>query len=106
MHYVIGTQIVVEKKSNRVVPGMSSQQLKENLKRSKHDGVQSQFEINRVYTLTRIYKKDENVIYCFTDGVERKEVQFDNTKTADQFIAELRQETLPDYISIYERMTH
>ncbi|MAF25840.1 hypothetical protein CL634_09745 [bacterium] len=106
MHYVIGTQIVVEKKLNKVQPGMSSSQLRQSLKRSKFEDIQSAFDIGRVYTLSRIYKKDDSIVYCFTDGIERTEVMFDTTQSADEFISELRKETVPDYEEVYRRMTH
>ena len=108
MHYVIGTEIVVEKRHNKVKikPGMSSSQLRQNLKRSKYENVQSEFEPGRVYTLSRIYKAGDGIVYRFTDGLDRTEVMFDTTQDADEFISELRKENVPDYEEVYRRMTH
>ena len=103
MHYIIGTQIVIQNRSlPKVTTGMSSQQLSK-LSRLKRSSAQSEkarelFEPGKTYTLIRIFAKDQKVIYKFSDnGGTVIEAEFDSVKQAENFISEARGEEIPDY---------
>jgi hypothetical protein len=81
MHYIIGTSFSVRPDPRR---GFQSRE--------------NQFSVNTLYKLSNISPKPDRLTYTFT-GVDRSSValDFESSKDADQFIAKLRNEKLPDY---------
>lgn len=104
MHYIIGTQLTVPKttQSKKIVPGMSSQQIKsQSTRTSNFQSQREQLTPGETYSIVRIYVKDEKVCYKLGSvSGDIKEVFFASVTQGDQFIGELRSETLPDYESI------
>lgn len=100
MHYIIGTQISVSNApKTKLRPGMSSAQIR-TASQGRLSGTTSnyreEFTSNQVYSIARIFMKDEKVCYKFV-GDKVVELLFDSVKQADAFISELRGETVPDY---------
>jgi len=82
MHYIIGTSFSIKPDPRR---GFKS--------------LENQFNVNIFYKLTNITaQKDSTLAYTF-DGTDRSRVvlPFEVSKDADNFIAKLRNEALPDY---------
>ena len=104
MHYIVGTQISTSTRSTpKVRPGMTSQQLRSIGGKSKFTETKSKLTPGETYTLTRIFKRDDKVVYTFIDSTfTRNELEFENVKTAEAFISELRNEQVPDYSSAYD----
>jgi len=104
MHYIIGTQITSSNRTvSKIRPGMTSQQLRAaSSGRSKFTEIKSKLSPGVTYTLTRIHKQDESVMYTFTDNAGvRLVLPFDNVSIAENFISELRGEQVPDYTDAY-----
>jgi len=81
MHYIIGTSFSVRPDPRR---GFRS--------------LENSFNINVLYRLINIALKDNTLNYTF-DGSDRSRVvlNFESSKAADNFIARLRNEAIPDY---------
>ena len=82
MHYIIGTSFSVKADPYR---GFRS--------------LENQFNINTIYRLTNIaVNKDNTLSYTF-DGGDRSRIvlDFEASRYADDFIAKLRNEIIPDY---------
>lgn len=108
MHYIAGTKIKVQQRTiSTIKPGMTSAQIRANsTKSTKFTKQREQFTTGVDYTLTRIYKERDNVLYQFsTMSGERVTAVFENINQAETFISELRNETVPDYTSVYTNMT-
>lgn len=103
MHYIIGTQITVtQSRPNPVRPGMSSQQIRATSRgMSSFTKERELFDSGKVYTITRIYMKEDKVCYRFNsvDGTG-VEVMFNTVGDAERFISEVKGETVPDYEQI------
>ena len=82
---------------------MTSQQLQSLSKgKSGNTDILSKLKSGEKYTLTRIFKQNDDVIYTFVDtSGNRENLEFDSVKSAENFISELRGETLPDYSNAY-----
>jgi hypothetical protein len=82
MHYIIGTSFSVKPDPRR---GFRS--------------LENQFNVNIVYRLTNIAAKKDNTLAYTFDGIDRSRVilDFEASKYADEFIAKLRNEAIPDY---------
>lgn len=95
MHYIAGTEIIIEQTKRDVIrPGMSSSQIK-NLNRSSQPKECENFQPGVKYTLTRIYKKDEDVIYKFVGtGGDVVQVPFASITLAERFISNVRGDQL------------
>jgi thiamine pyrophosphokinase len=108
MHYIAGTKIKVQQRTiSTIKPGMTSAQIRANsTKSTKFTKQREQFETDVDYTLTRIYKEHDNILYQFSAmSGERVTAVFENINQAETFISELRNETVPDYTSVYTNMT-
>jgi hypothetical protein len=81
MHYIIGTNISVGPDPKR---GFIARE--------------NQFTVNIPYKLTSIVKQNEQLVYTFI-GVNQSQVTltFDSARSADSFIAKIRNEVIPDY---------
>jgi len=81
MHYIIGTSFSVRPDPHR---GFRS--------------LENSFNVNVLYRLINITLKDNTLNYTF-DGADRSNVvlSFESSKAADNFIAKLRNEVIPDY---------
>jgi len=81
MHYIIGASFSVRPDPRR---GFQSRE--------------NQFSVNTLYKLANITPKQGRLTYTFT-GVDRTSValDFETSRDADQFIAKLRNERIPDY---------
>jgi hypothetical protein len=81
MHYIIGTSFSVRPDPRR---GFRS--------------LENSFNINVLYKLININLTNSVLNYTF-DGTDRSRVvlSFESSKTADNFIAKLRNEVVPDY---------
>lgn len=109
MHYIIGTKI---KNTQRTVeggikPGMTSAQIRaRSTGRSEFGDVKKKFEVNKEYSLARIYPKDGGVLYKFISAdYNVVEHIFKSVTQAESFISEIRGESVPDYSSAYRDMT-
>jgi hypothetical protein len=82
MHYIIGTSFSVKADPRR---GFRS--------------LENQFNTNILYKLVNITVDANNTLAYRFDGVDGSHVvlNFDASKNADDFIAKLRNESLPDY---------
>ena len=96
MHYAIG-QLVVVNESAPDGPGPKSITA---LPRKRK--VNSPFVVGVVYTLAHIRKVQDGLEYSFaTNQGEYIGLQFPDSASADQCIAEALGETLPDYNAFY-----
>ncbi len=99
MHYILNTTLSIpvtigaSKIGGPTIPGQPSR-IQKLSTRSLRPGV--------FYTLMHIRKEDNVVKYIFkgNDGTVTEET-FANCKEADQFIANIKGETLPDYEKFY-----
>ena len=107
MHYIVGTTIQVTQKTlPKIQPGMTSAQIRASSTKSTRFSEQRSLFDNNEYTLTRIYKQDDKVAYQFSSKTGSRVVPvFDSVKQAESFIAELRNEIVPDYSNVYIDMT-
>ena len=104
MHYIVGTQIITNNRTiPKIRPGMTSQQLQSLSKgKSNNTSMLSKLKPGEKYTLTRIFKQDNDVVYTFIDtSGNRENLAFGSVKSAEKFISELRGEALPDYSDTY-----
>lgn len=86
---------------------MTSQQIRQASSGvSNFDEQRKQLTPGDIYTLSRIYQKEEKMCYVFSSpsGV-REELLFESIKQAEKFISELKNETIPDYSSAYINQT-
>lgn len=109
MHYIIGTTIKITQKTveGGIRPGMTSAQIRARSSgRSEYSEIKNKFETNRDYSLTRIYPKDGGVLYKFVNsGAHVVEHVFKSVSQAENFISEIKGESVPDYSHIYKDMT-
>lgn len=77
MHYIVGT-------SFRIVPNPK-------LIRDRR------FQPNIPYSLLHILRKEDKVIYTFFGGGQKIQIDFRNCREGDNFIAKLRNESIPNY---------
>jgi len=77
MHYITGTSI-------NVAPNLSPDR---------------RFKSGHSYNLSRIFKKEDKVVYTFVCVNDRSkmELQFNSCNEADLLISKLRREQLPNY---------
>lgn len=95
MHYIIGTTKLAFKKQPVRVGATSATRV--NTK-------PPEFEYNKTYTLYNIRKVDDQWCYVFRDQTGKKvERLFDTATQADQWIAGLRGDKLPDYNEFYSK---
>lgn len=110
MHYIIGTKIQIPTGSmtQQIKPGMTGAQIRALSTRSDASGgtIKKLFKPGVIYTLSRIYKQDEKIIYKFVskDG-DVVNAPFDSVFAAETFISELNGDDLPDYDHVYRNMT-
>jgi hypothetical protein len=105
MHYIAGTEITIAQAKRGVIrPGMSSEQIK-TLKRGNQPKECESFQQGVKYTLTRIYKKDEqSVIYKFVGiGGDVVEIPFPSITIAERFISDVRGDQLTQIAKPRER---
>jgi hypothetical protein len=109
MHYIAGTRIRVSaiRPGGPIRPGMTSSQIRASSpKRSLYTKHRELLKPDTDYTLTRIYKDQDKVVYVFNSSdMSRTELQFDTITDAERFISELRNENLPNYDDVYKNMT-
>lgn len=113
MHYIIGTQINITGKTiEKIRPGMTSQQIRQSsMGSTRFKKERSQFKLNRTYTLARIYKmynetdvSKSKIAYEWSDGAgSRIRTEFDTVKLAEDFISEVKGETIPEYDNFSDR---
>lgn len=82
MHYIIGTSFNVRPDPNR---GFRS--------------LENQFKVNISYKLISINSQSDNTLTYTFLGADKSNVilNFEKSKDADNFIAKLRNENIPDY---------
>ena len=98
MHYIIGAQFSVPV-HNTVKPTSGVTQVNPTLPVKEFKN----FKPSSVYTVYNIQKVDEKTQYTFNGSTgDSVVIEFNNTVEADQFIANCRRETLPDYSKFYE----
>ena len=99
MHYIIGTQLLFRKTQAR--PGMTSESVKNT---KPHE-----FEYNKVYTLYNIKpnvgSEKTSYTYTFSSGRAHVQKQFDTLAEADSWLAQCRNESIPNYSDFYSRNT-
>jgi len=103
VHYIVGTQITVTpSRKTPIRPGMSSSQIRSNSTGiSSYKEQRELFDPGDTYTLIRVYVKGENVCYKFASlSGDITEVEFSSVADAENFISELRGESVPDYEKI------
>jgi len=108
MHYIAGTEITIapNKSSGKIRPGMTGAQIRAmSQKSSTFTDQREKLKPGVKYTLTRVYKQDETLVYKFMTPGEIVELQFDSVASAEKFISEVRSEELPDYDTAYREMT-
>lgn len=109
MHYIIGTKIKIPSRSmsQQIRPGMTSAQIRAlSSGRDNSTGdTKKLFKPEVVYTLSRIYKQDEDVIYKFTSSEGIVSAPFKSVTAAESFISEITGDDIPDYDDIYKNMT-
>ncbi len=87
MHYIIGTSVKINPATKFAIK-------------------EKKLQPGQVYTLLYISKKLDKVIYMFTDLNRTKtEVEFNSCREADNFIAKLRNEKIPDYEALRQPVT-
>jgi hypothetical protein len=68
--------------------------------------IKKMFKPDTVYTLSRIFKQDDKVIYKFTSAAgDVVNAPFTSVTLAEDFISEINGDDLPDYDSVYKNMT-
>lgn len=108
MHYIIGTTITApqSKSSGKIKPGMTSSQIRAlSSGTTKYKEQRDQLVPGGTYTLTRIYKEDEKYVYKYVSGRSTAELIFESITSAENFIAELKGESIPDYSDVYKTMS-
>lgn len=69
-------------------------------------GIKKMFKPDTVYTLSRIFKQEDKVIYKFTSGSgDVVNAPFTSVTAAEIFISEINGDDLPDYDNVYRNMT-
>lgn len=104
MHYIAGTEIVVNTpRSKPIRPGMSSAQIRavSSGTASGFEEQKSKFVSGERYVLVRAYIKEQQVCYVFDGLPGRVEVLFDNVGQGDKFISKVKNEQIPDYEQIH-----
>ncbi len=101
MHYILNTVINVPRQGGVTIGGPTrlGRQIMNNRvpTRGLVEGV--------VYTLSFIKKQDKNVEYTFKGSDNSIVVEkFTSCNEADEFIAKIRGEKLPDYSGFYKRL--
>ena len=86
---------------------MTSQQLRAaSSKSSGFEKQKKQFKPGVVYTLNRISKQHDVYQYQFSNNSgERATVHIESISSAEKFIAEQRNESVPDYSDVYENLS-
>ena len=108
MQYIIGTKITAprSKSTGHIRPGMSSAQIRELSRRSTTGNKQlEKLKPGETYTLARIYTEDQHVMYKFASTTDVCVLEFNNVNEAENFISEIRGESLKDYTDVYKNMT-
>jgi hypothetical protein len=109
MHYIVGTVIHIpsSKRSVSIRPGMTSQQIREISKGpSRGDVHLEDLKPGMQYTLVRISKQDDQIVYTFSSSVgERVNLNFTSVSDAERFISGLKGESIPDYTESYKNQT-
>lgn len=108
MHYIIGTEIVITGRSiDKIRPGMTSAQIRQASNRgTKYGDIQKMFEPNDRYILNRIFTRNEKCVYKFSSlRGHVVEAEFNSVSDAENFIAEVRNEQVPDYSATYLNKT-
>ena len=98
MHYIIGAQFSVPV-HNTVKPtsGVTRLNPQSPVKEFKN------FKPNSVYTVYNIQRIDEKTQYTFNGSTgDSVVIEFVDSREADEFIANCRRESLPDYSKFYE----
>jgi len=78
MHYIVGT-------SFRVAPN------------SKVNIRDKRFVPNQSYVLTYISRKQDKVIYFFSGGGQKFQIEFNSCREGDALISKFRNENIPNY---------
>ena len=107
MHYIVGTQIVIEKSApGKIKPGMTSQQIRQLRSPSGNSRYAENFEPGVMYTLIRINQEPEGFNYKFrTRSGDIKNVVFPSISEAEKFISSTKGDSLPNYDDIYNQTT-
>jgi len=98
MHYIIGTQVLIQDSRVKFKPGATSG--------SRVRPVISDFKPGVRYTLYHIRKdEDDKIRYVFIsdDQTDVVGLKFDSPSDADKMISSIKGDTLPDYKDIYSR---
>lgn len=96
MHYIIGTQLLVPETVEKVQTGpVDITSLNTNNKRRVTNV--TPFKTNVVYTLFNIKPHEDGLQYSFSSDFETVVLVFDCTRSADTFIASIRNEAIPNY---------
>ncbi len=96
MHYIVGTKLKFNKP--RPVIGMTSA--------SRLSSKPAEFEYDKVYTLYTIRPSQGQVTYVFKDQQNNTiQKNFESLSQADRWIADHKNETMPDYENFYRGNT-
>ncbi len=100
MHYILNTVIHIPRSSSVRIGGPTIPGRPVMTKRAPTRGLMEEV----VYTLSFIKKQDKSVDYTFkgSDGSIVVE-KFESCREADEFIANIKGEALPNYSGFYER---
>ena len=101
MHYILNTVIHIPRSSSVRIGGPTIPGRPVMTKRAPTRGLMEEV----VYTLSFIKKQDKSVDYTFkgSDGSIVVE-KFGSCREADEFIAKIKGEALPNYSDFYERL--
>lgn len=111
MHYIAGTQIKLSGKTispKKSLQGLTGAQIRKlSTGATVFQKEREQFTPDRTYTLIRVCKdrESENLIYTFSDGIDITPVLFPDVNTAETFISEIKNESIPDYSGVYINRT-
>jgi hypothetical protein len=109
MHYIAGTviQAPAGKSAASIRPGMTSQQIRAASRGPVGFNDQiSKLTPGKQYTLIRIYKVNEDVVYVFSSTTgDRVELTFPDISSAERFISNVKGETIPDYNDAYRNQS-
>jgi len=93
--------------SQQIRPGMTSAQIRamSSGKGGSGEDTKKLFKPDVIYTLSRIYKQEDDVIYKFTSSEGIVNAPFKSVTAAERFISDITGDDLPDYSNVYKSMT-
>lgn len=101
MHYIIGTEILINEYIQAGGSGLQPVNAKKVFKRARNE----YFRPGVTYTLYNIHQQDDKSFkYSFTtDTGDLYEISFESIAAAESVISEARKESTPDYTEFYRK---